>query len=432
MICDVYYQTAWYQISISTSITTYGQLQALLMTYLNLKIRQVRNIVYNYGIIGEELNFNHSLETFSVHYPIPVIQVNINHFPERQTLTSIAFKRWLYEQVISPPLSITHSVAIGHMYYSLLVSDPLSELMHVVDYQLSSRNTHAYAHADAHAQQTVPQTHMPTYESLYDSYVASTAARAQTPAPSAAQAWHTQYNANNPFEEPISNTHNGQSDANQHDAHANHYDQASEPLLPPSAQHASQQPSAQSSTQHTASEHAQATVVQPVITDILYYQYSPASHDTTHARSQTQAVRALQTATTTGRSRARRHGQVGMAIQAFVGSAQATGSTNLIDMLDALLPPVRVTLDTETLNTLPVSSYETLMIESHRPLAGDITHCAICQDEYTDADQVRVLLCDHFFHQRCIDRWLTETSTACPLCRRDMRGDDSTTTAQRH
>ena len=44
--------------------------------------------------------------------------------------------------------------------------------------------------------------------------------------------------------------------------------------------------------------------------------------------------------------------------------------------------------------------------------------CAICVDEFTEEDQVRVLPCNHIFHPQCIDEWLGHHSSLCPLCKK--------------
>jgi hypothetical protein len=45
--------------------------------------------------------------------------------------------------------------------------------------------------------------------------------------------------------------------------------------------------------------------------------------------------------------------------------------------------------------------------------------CPICITDFADDDALRVLPCagQHRFHQACVDPWLLELSSSCPLCR---------------
>ena len=47
--------------------------------------------------------------------------------------------------------------------------------------------------------------------------------------------------------------------------------------------------------------------------------------------------------------------------------------------------------------------------------------CSICTEEFQRGEDQRVLPCDHRFHPACIDPWLLNVSGTCPLCRIDLR-----------
>ncbi|KAK8691850.1 hypothetical protein V6N13_075345 [Hibiscus sabdariffa] len=47
--------------------------------------------------------------------------------------------------------------------------------------------------------------------------------------------------------------------------------------------------------------------------------------------------------------------------------------------------------------------------------------CAVCLEDYTIGEKLRILPCCHKFHAFCIDSWLTTWRTFCPVCKRDAR-----------
>ncbi|XP_020572721.1 receptor homology region, transmembrane domain- and RING domain-containing protein 1-like [Phalaenopsis equestris] len=47
--------------------------------------------------------------------------------------------------------------------------------------------------------------------------------------------------------------------------------------------------------------------------------------------------------------------------------------------------------------------------------------CAICLEDYSVGEQLRILPCCHKFHSSCVDAWLTSWRTFCPVCKRDAR-----------
>ncbi|GAV65568.1 PA domain-containing protein/zf-RING_2 domain-containing protein [Cephalotus follicularis] len=47
--------------------------------------------------------------------------------------------------------------------------------------------------------------------------------------------------------------------------------------------------------------------------------------------------------------------------------------------------------------------------------------CAICLEDYSVGEKLRILPCRHKFHASCVDSWLTTWRTFCPVCKRDAR-----------
>ncbi len=47
--------------------------------------------------------------------------------------------------------------------------------------------------------------------------------------------------------------------------------------------------------------------------------------------------------------------------------------------------------------------------------------CAVCQCEWEEGDEVRVLPCGHNLHTGCVDNWLSRHKACCPLCKADVR-----------
>jgi len=50
--------------------------------------------------------------------------------------------------------------------------------------------------------------------------------------------------------------------------------------------------------------------------------------------------------------------------------------------------------------------------------------CGVCLVDFDDGDELRVLPCGHSFHKECIDHWLLNSSTVCPVCKHDLRHVD--------
>jgi len=77
---------------------------------------------------------------------------------------------------------------------------------------------------------------------------------------------------------------------------------------------------------------------------------------------------------------------------------------------------------------LSSASHHAATSSSHAPAVDpeSIGHatCPICILDFEEGDDLRVLPCDgkHTFHRDCVDPWLLELSTSCPLCREGEMG----------
>ncbi|KAG1048178.1 hypothetical protein G6F43_009415 [Rhizopus delemar] len=69
---------------------------------------------------------------------------------------------------------------------------------------------------------------------------------------------------------------------------------------------------------------------------------------------------------------------------------------------------------------LPVDIVNALPIKQYEPGLTKNVNCAICLDDFLlGKNDVRVLPCAHGFCVLCIDPWLTQKSTLCPICKWD-------------
>ncbi|POI20691.1 hypothetical protein CIB84_015562 [Bambusicola thoracicus] len=57
-----------------------------------------------------------------------------------------------------------------------------------------------------------------------------------------------------------------------------------------------------------------------------------------------------------------------------------------------------------------------------RSRACEIDSCAVCLDQFSKSQWLRVLPCSHEFHRDCVDPWLLLQQT-CPLCKHNILGN---------
>nr|XP_010300469.1 PREDICTED: E3 ubiquitin-protein ligase RNF115-like [Balearica regulorum gibbericeps] len=94
-------------------------------------------------------------------------------------------------------------------------------------------------------------------------------------------------------------------------------------------------------------------------------------------------------------------------------------SPQLLGQLENTGPPPA---DKEKISSLP-----TVTVTQEQVDTG--LECPVCKEDYTVAEQVRQLPCNHFFHSNCIVPWL-ELHDTCPVCRKSLKGEDSTRQTQ--
>jgi len=75
------------------------------------------------------------------------------------------------------------------------------------------------------------------------------------------------------------------------------------------------------------------------------------------------------------------------------------------------------TASKESIKELSAQVYSTIGLD-HKEKNSDF--CTICQENYSDDSQLKILPCGHFFHCDCIEPWLLNCSNLCPICRKKI------------
>ncbi len=75
------------------------------------------------------------------------------------------------------------------------------------------------------------------------------------------------------------------------------------------------------------------------------------------------------------------------------------------------------TATAEQIKELSSEVYETVGLENK---TKNSEFCTICQENYSNESKLKILPCGHFFHCDCIEPWLLNCSSLCPICRKKI------------
>ncbi|RHZ56838.1 hypothetical protein Glove_396g85 [Diversispora epigaea] len=89
---------------------------------------------------------------------------------------------------------------------------------------------------------------------------------------------------------------------------------------------------------------------------------------------------------------------------------------------------INATTDEDTMNNLSQNGQKVVSQNSlnnnnstlfNNKVIEDQSTCPICLGDFELGEEVRILPCGHQYHTSCIDTWLLEVSSLCPMCKAD-------------
>lgn len=112
----------------------------------------------------------------------------------------------------------------------------------------------------------------------------------------------------------------------------------------------------------------------------------------------------------------KKHDEKGVSGEIGGGETAASSSTAASSMYkpgasSASSASVKSSCDMSRMETLPVYIQQD-------------DNCAICFDNFEDNQIIRQLPCSHRFHADCVDHWLLNSSSQCPMCRMNLTKED--------
>lgn len=86
---------------------------------------------------------------------------------------------------------------------------------------------------------------------------------------------------------------------------------------------------------------------------------------------------------------------------------------NFFDIMDQLLADY----NDEDLEDVVITLKDDKKITKIKKLSDDDEKCSVCLEKINKDEDIWKLPCNHFYHQDCIKKWLTEYNYKCPICR---------------
>lgn len=68
-------------------------------------------------------------------------------------------------------------------------------------------------------------------------------------------------------------------------------------------------------------------------------------------------------------------------------------------------------------NVVPKDVLDRMQEITFGEIQTDEKDCPICMEEFSKDSKLRKIACPHLFHTNCLDKWLSENSNTCPICR---------------
>lgn len=78
------------------------------------------------------------------------------------------------------------------------------------------------------------------------------------------------------------------------------------------------------------------------------------------------------------------------------------------------------TLSINKFNKLNTCIFENIHLYYSNNNQQYIVQCLICTDKFKNKDKIIILPCEHNFHKKCLQKWLTKESNKCPLCKTEI------------